>query len=117
MIDVTLMCLCENVSGFREKTEKVIILNQTNLLHCANIERKLKFPKFRVKEAELSSSCVTGQYKKADESTSDNDRSEVNERFGGKENIVNVNVHSVSKGGSLFNLTGMQNKIKITFLI
>ena len=117
MNDVTLMCLCENVSGFHEKTEKVIILNQTNLLHCANIERKLKFPKFRVKEAELSSSCVTGQYKKADESTSDNDRSKVNEKCGGKENVVNASVHGVSTGGSLFNLTGMQNTIKIQFFI
>jgi hypothetical protein len=74
-------------------------------------------PKFRVKEAELSSSCVTGQYKKSDESTSDNDRSKVNERCGGKENNVNGSVNSVFTGGSLFNLTGMQFTIKINFHI
>ena len=60
---------------------------------------------------------MTGQYKKSDESTSDNDRSKVNERCGEKENVVNASVHCVSTGGSLFNLTGMQNTIKITFLI
>ena len=67
----------------------------------------VKLTEFRVKEAELSSSCVTGQYRKSDESTSDNDRSKVNERCGGKENIVNATVHLVSKTGSLFNLNGM----------
>ena len=60
---------------------------------------------------------MTGQYKKSDESTSDNDRSKVNERCGGKEKIVNGSVHSVGKGGSLFNLTSMQNTIRIKFLI
>jgi hypothetical protein len=53
---------------------------------------------------------VTGQYKKSDESTSDNDRSKVNKRCGGKEDVVNGSVHTVSTGGSL---TGMQNTIKI----
>ena len=60
---------------------------------------------------------MTGKYKKSDESTSDNDRSEVNERCGGKEYLVNGSVHGLSTGHSLFNLTGMQNTIKITFLI
>jgi hypothetical protein len=60
---------------------------------------------------------VTGQYKKSDESTSDNDRSKVNEIYGEKENIVNGNSNSVGKGGSLFNLTGMQNTKRIKFLI
>jgi len=64
----------------------------------------------RVKEAELSSSSVTGQYKKSDESSSDNDRSRLNERCGGKENVVNGSVHGVSTGGSLFNLTELFEK-------
>ena len=60
---------------------------------------------------------MTGQYKKSDESSSDNDRSRLNERCGGKENVVNGSVHGVSTGGSLFNLTGMQNTIRMKFLI
>ena len=78
---------------------------------------QLRLPKFRVKAAELSSLSVTGQYKKSDESTSDNDTTKVNERCGGKENVVNCSVHGLSTGHSLFNLTGMQNTIKIKFLI
>ena len=50
---------------------------------------------------------MKGQYRKSDESTSDNDIRKVNERCGGKENIVNATVHLVSKTGSLFNLNGM----------
>ena len=52
---------------------------------------------------------MAGQYKMSDESASDNDMSKVNERCGGKENVVNV----VSTRRSLFNLTGMQKNIKI----
>jgi len=64
----------------------------------------------RAKEAEPSSSCVTGQYKKSDESTNDTYRSNVNERCDVKENIVNRTIHGVSVGGSLFNLTELFEK-------
>jgi len=66
----------------------------------------------RVKEDEVSSATVPGQYTQTDCSSSGDDRRTLNERCDGKENIVNGSVHELSTGGSVFNIAELFEKKK-----
>ena len=59
---------------------------------------------------------MTGQYKKSDESTKDNDeRTTVNESPDRKKNVVKRTVSKLSIAGSKLNLSGIE-QYKIRFL-